>query len=119
MAEPVQLRPGTVVWVPSERRYGVVWRALNADCFLVRLGRKTWPRGDRVLFGFDAWDDGWFEAKSLRAVKCPERIRDGVWREALLRESQRIREIAGSGSEPADLEGGRTTRCRGTSDSRC
>lgn len=99
MAKPEQLASGTVVWVASEHRYGVVWRALNAGCFLVRLGRKIWPRGDQVLFGFDAWDDDWFEAKSLRAVKCPERIRDGVWKEALLRESQWIRETIGSGSE--------------------
>lgn len=118
MAEPVQLRPGAVVWVPSERRYGVVWRALNADCFLVRLGRKAWPGGDRVLFGSDAWDDDWFDARSLRVVNHPERIRDAVWREALLRESRRIREMAGCSSRLPGLKGGETT-CRGTSGSRC
>lgn len=98
MAEPAQLGPGTVVWVPSVHRYGVVWKALGSGLFLVRLGRKVWPGGDRVFFGFDPWDDDWFDARSLRVVKRPERIRDAVWREALVRESRRIREMAGCGS---------------------
>jgi len=61
-------------------------------------GPEGWPRDDRVFFGFDAWDDDWFEARSLRVIRRPERIRDGAWREALLRESRRIREMAGCGS---------------------